>query len=135
MQRLHEDDLVGHVLEQEQWEVVSFPAIAEQDETFPIETPYGRAALHAAPRAGCCTRRASRAGPSRAFAARSASTISPVSTSRRRRLRGGGMVREGVVQNLRIRRPPDSFEQIVQSWDTANKATELNRYSVCTPGA
>src|SRR6201997_2219051 len=28
MQRLHEDDLVGHVLAQEQWEVLSFPAIA-----------------------------------------------------------------------------------------------------------
>jgi hypothetical protein len=41
MQRLHEDDLVGHVLEQEQWEVVSLTAIAEQDESFLIETPYG----------------------------------------------------------------------------------------------
>jgi hypothetical protein len=30
MQRLHEDDLVGHVLEQEEWEVVSFPAIADR---------------------------------------------------------------------------------------------------------
>ena len=29
MQRLHENDLVGHVLEQDAWEVVSFPAIAE----------------------------------------------------------------------------------------------------------
>jgi hypothetical protein len=29
MQRLHEDDLVGHVLAQEPWEVLSFPAIAE----------------------------------------------------------------------------------------------------------
>ena len=29
MQRLHEDDLVGHVLEQESWEVLRFPAIAE----------------------------------------------------------------------------------------------------------
>src|SRR5580700_3546482 len=28
MQRLHEDDLVGHVLGQEPWEVVCFPAIA-----------------------------------------------------------------------------------------------------------
>src|SRR6266403_743043 len=27
MQRLHEDDLVGHVLAQEPWEVLSFPAI------------------------------------------------------------------------------------------------------------
>ena len=31
MQRLHQDDLVGHVLEQEDWEVLSFPAIAEED--------------------------------------------------------------------------------------------------------
>jgi len=33
MHRLHEDDLVGHVLAQEDWEVVRFPAIAEEDET------------------------------------------------------------------------------------------------------
>jgi hypothetical protein len=38
MQRLHEDDLVGHVLAQEAWEVVSFPAIAEVDEAHAIET-------------------------------------------------------------------------------------------------
>ena len=38
IQRLHEDDLVGHVLAQEPWEVVSFPAIAETDEEHRIET-------------------------------------------------------------------------------------------------
>src|SRR5438477_8223186 len=38
MQRLHEDDLVGHVLAQEPWEVLSFPAIAEADEVHAIET-------------------------------------------------------------------------------------------------
>src|SRR6202047_5367883 len=38
MQRWHEDDLVGHVLGQEQWEVVRFPAIAETDEKHQIET-------------------------------------------------------------------------------------------------
>jgi predicted phage terminase large subunit-like protein len=27
---------------------------------------------------------------------------------------------------------PDRFSEIVQSWDTANKATELSDYSVCT---
>ena len=42
MQRLHEDDLVGHVLKQEGWEVVSFPAIAEVDEEHVVETPFGR---------------------------------------------------------------------------------------------
>jgi len=41
MQRLHEDDLVGHVLGQEPWEVVSFPAIAEHDESFVVQTPFG----------------------------------------------------------------------------------------------
>src|SRR5258708_2544751 len=42
MQRLHQDDLVGHVLEQEAWEVLSFPAIAEADEPHLIESPLGR---------------------------------------------------------------------------------------------
>jgi len=41
MQRLHLDDLVGHVLKQEEWTVLSFPAIALHDEVFEIDTPYG----------------------------------------------------------------------------------------------
>ena len=41
MQRLHEDDLVGHVLGLEPWTVVRHPAIAEEDERFEIQTPYG----------------------------------------------------------------------------------------------
>jgi hypothetical protein len=41
MQRLHQEDLIGHVLEQEHWKVISFPAIAEQDERFLINSPLG----------------------------------------------------------------------------------------------
>ena len=41
MQRLHEDDFVGHILKLDQWEVVSFPAIAQEDEVHVVETPYG----------------------------------------------------------------------------------------------
>jgi hypothetical protein len=41
MQRLHQDDLVGHVMGQEDWEVLSFPAIAEEDEVHVIECPLG----------------------------------------------------------------------------------------------
>src|SRR5207237_8784647 len=41
MHRLHEDDLVGHVLAQEEWEVVRFPAIAEDDETQLVDTLFG----------------------------------------------------------------------------------------------
>ena len=41
MQRLHEDDLVGHVLKQEGWELLSFPAIAEIEEEHVVETVFG----------------------------------------------------------------------------------------------
>src|SRR6516162_1255100 len=41
MHRLHEDDLTGHVLAQEEWEVVRFPAIAEADERHVIDTLAG----------------------------------------------------------------------------------------------
>ena len=34
MQRLHLDDLTGHLLKQDGWEVLSLPAVAEKDETF-----------------------------------------------------------------------------------------------------
>jgi hypothetical protein len=84
MQRLHENDLVGHVLEQEDWEVVRFPAIAEQG-----ESPWSRlptvAVASRAPRARFCTLHASRARRWITFAARKANTISPVNISRRRR--------------------------------------------------
>ena len=41
MQRLNEGDLVGHVIEQEPWEIVRFPAIAEADEVHDIDTIWG----------------------------------------------------------------------------------------------
>ena len=42
MHRLHEDDLAGHVLTQEPWEVVWIPAIADEDEVHQAETMFGR---------------------------------------------------------------------------------------------
>ena len=41
MHRLHEDDLAGHVMAQEDWDVVRFPAIAEDDEAWMLETALG----------------------------------------------------------------------------------------------
>ena len=46
MQRLHADDLVAHVQQHESWDVLSFPAIAERDETYDFLTPYGRRRIH-----------------------------------------------------------------------------------------
>jgi len=37
-----------------------------------------------------------------------------------------------MVQRYRENERPERFDCIVQSWDTANKATELSDYSVCT---
>src|SRR6516162_9925676 len=42
MNRLHEDDLVGHGLAQEDWEIVRLPAIAEEDATFVVDEPSGQ---------------------------------------------------------------------------------------------
>ncbi len=36
MQRLHIDDLTGHLLKQDGWEVLSLPAVAEKDESFTL---------------------------------------------------------------------------------------------------
>src|SRR5438445_3279440 len=41
MHRLHEDDLAGHVLAQEPWEVVRLPALAEEAEAWHIDTELG----------------------------------------------------------------------------------------------
>jgi predicted phage terminase large subunit-like protein len=131
MQRLHEDDLVGHVLAQEGWEVLSFPAIAEADEEHRIETIW-------APR--CFRRRQGEAlHPDREplevldrirrtigeynFAGQYQQSPAPL---------GGGLVKAEWFKRYRENERPQRFERIVQSWDTANKATELSDFSVCT---
>lgn len=131
MQRLHQDDLVGHVLEQEGWEVLSFPAIAETDETHVIDSPLGKRvfrrrageALHPE-REPVATLAAIRETIGEYnFASQYQQNPAPV---------GGAMVK---TQWLRFYSPderPLRFSTIVQSWDTANKATELNDFSVCT---
>jgi hypothetical protein len=41
MQRLHQDDLVGHLQDQDHWEVINFPAMAVEDERREFETLFG----------------------------------------------------------------------------------------------
>jgi phage terminase large subunit-like protein len=45
---------------------------------------------------------------------------------------GGGLVKAAWFKHYAASEPPPHFERIVQSWDTANKATELSDFSVCT---
>ena len=45
---------------------------------------------------------------------------------------GGGLVKAEWFKRYRRSELPERFDRIVQSWDTANKATELSDFSVCT---
>jgi len=45
MHRLHEDDLTGHVLEEEAWDRLSLPALAEMDECHSLEHFWGQERL------------------------------------------------------------------------------------------
>jgi predicted phage terminase large subunit-like protein len=45
---------------------------------------------------------------------------------------GGAMVKTAWLRFYEPGEEPATFSRIVQSWDTANKSTELSDYSVCT---
>jgi predicted phage terminase large subunit-like protein len=131
MQRLHEDDLVGHVLKREDWEVLSFPAIAEADELHVVETPFGRKefrrrsgeALHPARESLETLAHIRSTIGEYNFAGQYQQTPAPA---------GGGMVKEAWFRRYRMNDRPEKFDRIIQSWDTANKPSELADYSVCT---
>ncbi len=130
MQRLHEDDLVGHLLEQGHWDVLALPAIAEEDECHEYQS-LGRPqiavrregdALHAERESLVRIREAMSVMGSYASAAQYQQRPAPA---------GGGIVK---TEWFRFYEPGDSpgFVKVVQSWDTASKITESSSYSVCT---
>jgi predicted phage terminase large subunit-like protein len=131
MQRLHEDDLVGHVLKREGWEILSFPAIAETDELHVAETAFGRREFRR------------QAGEALHPERESLETLTHIRTTigeynfagqyqQRPAPAGGGMVKEAWFRRYRMSDRPEKFDRVVQSWDTANKPSELADYSVCT---
>jgi predicted phage terminase large subunit-like protein len=130
MQRLHEHDLVGHVLEKEGWDIVSFPAIAEDNETFRISGALGKrsfvrltgTALHPARESIETLDRIRSTIGEYNFAGQYQQRPAPM---------GGGLVKFNWFKNYREDELPQSFDQIIQSWDTANKPSELADFSVC----
>jgi predicted phage terminase large subunit-like protein len=131
MQRLHEDDLVGHVLGQEPWTVLRFPAIGEEDEIYSIDGLYGRREfrrragepLHADRESLATLDGIRQTLGSYNFAAQYQQSPAPL---------GGGIIRAEWFGHYDPAELPDSFDLIVQSWDTAAKANELSDYTVCT---
>ena len=131
MHRLHEDDLVGHVLAQEDWDIVRFPAIAEEDETQLVDTVWGPKrvtrrqgeALHPGREGTQTLERIRHMIGEYNFAGQYQQAPAPL---------GGGLVKAVWFPRYRPDELPPRFERLVQSWDTANKASELSDFSVCT---
>jgi predicted phage terminase large subunit-like protein len=131
MQRLHEDDLVGHVLNSDEWKILRFPAIAEEDErheicslnkTRVVNRKQGEP-LHPE-REPIETLNAIREVLGEyQFAGQYQQSPAPLA---------GGMVKGRWFQRYAPHQLPQKFELIFQSWDTANKAAEINDFSVCT---
>lgn len=129
-QRLHEDDMIGHVQNITNFELLSFPAIAQEDEIHNIRTPFGNLAHR---------RQAGEAlHPEREplevlnqqqallgmdfFAAQYLQYPTPPE---------GGLVKTAKFNRYDLARKP-TFVRIIQSWDCAAKASQLSDHSVCT---
>jgi predicted phage terminase large subunit-like protein len=128
MQRLHMDDLAGYVLEKEDWAHLNLPAIAHCDEFIPIGA--GQAhfrkigdLLHSAREPLSVLQEAKVNLGSMHFEAQYQQ--SPVPET-------GNLIKLDWFQLYGQRPEPTPHAQIVQSWDTASKADQLNDFSVCT---
>ncbi|MBP6013447.1 MAG: phage terminase large subunit [Alphaproteobacteria bacterium] len=130
-QRLHENDLIGHALRQEQWELVSFPAIATQDEEHRVLTPYGprtfrRAKgelLHAEREPLSVLERQRKAMGQASFQAQYQQDPTPAA---------GNWVQPKWFQRYAPATKPRQFDSIALSVDSANKASETSDYTVLT---
>ena len=127
MQRLHEADLTGHLLEAGGWDHLCLPAIAEADEAIPIgpgELKRRRVGdlLHPGRESLEVLNSLKAAMGSAVFAAQFQQSPTPA---------GGLVVKRDWLQQFA--RPPEwqVGDQMVQSWDCASKEGALNDYSVC----
>ena len=126
-QRLHEDDLVGHVTATGDWEIVSIPAIAEEDATYQLsDTPgdvyvrrrgevlYSREPLE-------ILESIRRSQGSLTFSAQYQQAPLPPQ---------GNIVRREWLRYYT--EAPAEFDVVVASWDTASTISQTADYSVGT---
>lgn len=131
MQRLHLDDLVGHVLAKGgDWQVLNLPAIAEEETTHTFQTLLGPqtvtrevgSVLHAA-REPLRTLEEMRIRMGEyVFAGQYQQSPVPL---------GGAIIKEAWLHTYTPQELPEKFDLLVQSWDTASKMSEAAAYSVC----
>ena len=130
MQRLHIEDLAGYVLQKEPWVHLNLPAIAEVEQRITIgpdenlHPPTRREVLHPArePKEVLDRLRVSLGGFN--FSAQYQQCPVP--------LEGEIIKWEWFRIYDELHRRVNPSDRIVQSWDTASKAEEINDFSVCT---
>jgi predicted phage terminase large subunit-like protein len=127
MQRLHENDLAGHLLEQGGWEHLDLPAIAVDDSVIPVgngkpKTRRSGDILH--------PERESKHTLDRIKAEIGSLMFSSQYQQRPVPLEGNAIKRHWFRYYEHL--PHDSVPRIVQSWDIAMMTGDANDYSVCT---
>lgn len=128
MQRLHEDDLTGHLLSQHgDWTVLTLPAIADEDMEYEISDggiylrPEGEVLNHQLESEAQLLELKENLG-NHVFAAQyQQSPLTPTDT----------FVRREYFRSVESHLWPKQFRRITQSWDTAHNIEEHNDYSVC----
>ena len=128
MQRLHIDDLVGHVLEQEDWIHLKLPATAEANEKVQVgpNKHYCRHAgelLHPEREPQEALDGIKTTLGSYNFSAQYQQEPTPP---------GGTLIKWDWFGRYCETPQRQRGDQIVQSWDTASKTADSNDYSVCT---
>jgi predicted phage terminase large subunit-like protein len=127
MQRLHVDDLAGHVLRHGNWTHLNLPAIAEVGDHIPIgpdETYYRKAGelLQPEREPSHVLQVLKTSMGSAAFSAQYQQQPVPP---------GDNMIQWKWFQTYKTQPDKETYtDKIVQSWDTASKATQLSDYSV-----
>jgi predicted phage terminase large subunit-like protein len=130
MQRLHEADMIGFFLGLGDAKLVSFPAVAQEDEDLEWSIPFGTRhhhrgegeALHPEREPLIALEMLRTAMGSRMFSAQYLQMPAPP---------GGSIVKPEWFQHYDPSNQPE-YDSVFQSWDTASKGSQLSDYSVCT---
>ena len=127
-QRLHEDDLAGHLLESGDWVHLNLPAIAEEPQLIPIGPGCFHQreiddVLHPARESMRELDALKNILGSYNFAAQYQQRPAPM---------GGGLIKWEWFKTYDNQPSKEYGDQIIQSWDTASKAEAIHDWSVCT---
>jgi predicted phage terminase large subunit-like protein len=128
IQRVHVDDLIGHVLEKENWEYLEIPAIAGEQRVYDLG------------RGGSYMREAGEvldeARLNRAALDNIKANIGTYNFEAQYQQRpvppGGALIKWAWFQTYDQAPDVSVFDVVVQSWDTASALTQSSNYSVCT---